>query len=138
MSRLLAYVLLSCHNSYNSTRFVLYITRLLLYTGIHFSATGINNYSDLCGKLEFKLLQNEASGGFHGSKLTLDFRSNRIYHKGDFNLGIVCIPSSAMAQKNSGYGNRYSVQDCSSSQTLRSKRSANRPTTTKEFFVRYS
>ena len=99
-----------------------------------------NNYSDLCGK--FKLLQNEASGprhgGFHGSKLTLDFRSNRIYHKGDFNLGMVCIPSSAMAQKNSGYRNRYSLQDCSSSQTLRSKRSADRPTTAKEFFVRYS
>ena len=95
-----------------------------------------DNYSDLCGK--FKLLQNEASGGFHGSKLTLDFRSNRIYHKGDFNLGMVCIPSSAMAQKNSGYGNRYSVQDCSSSQTLRSKRSADRPITAKEFFVRYS
>ena len=93
------------------------------------------DYSDLCGKL----LQNETShyDGHHGSKLALDFRSNRIYHKGDFNLGIVCIPSSAMAQKNSGYGNGYSVQDCSSSQTLRSKRSANRPITTKEFFVRY-
>jgi hypothetical protein len=92
----------------------------------------------LCGTYE--KLPDEACGetcGFHGSQLTLDFRSNRIYSKGDFNLGIVCIPSSETAQKNSGYNNGYSV-GYPSSPTPRSRKITDRTTTAKEFFVRRS
>ena len=80
--------------------------------------------------------------GFHDPKLTLDFRSNRIYSRGDFNLGIVCTLPPTRAQLKTGYKNRgYRLRSCSSSRGLSSRgglRSINKPTTAKEFFVRQS
>ena len=125
---------------YCQARFYVIIIKLLIITGLNFNTTGISTTSDLCGSYE--KLPDETCGdtcGFHGSKLTLDFRSNRIYSRGDLNLGFVCIPSSATAQKIiPGYKNGYSVRGCSPRLSSRARKSTDRPTTAKEFFVRHS
>ena len=50
--------------------------------GFSFSITGENKISDLCGT--HKHLTDDVMYGYHGSHLTLDFRSNRIHSSGGF------------------------------------------------------
>ena len=120
---------------------IIKINGLLLYiTGLNFNITGLNLTSDLCGTLPDKTCHSGDKCGFHDSKLALDFRSNRIYSKGDFKLGFVCIPLSATTKKIvPGSKNRNSVRDqCSPPLSLSARKSTNRPTTAKEFFVSHT
>ena len=115
---------------------------VIIYTGLNLNPTNVNIPSDLCGT--YVKSAPEGCGdkcGFHGSELTVDFRSNRIYSVGDFNLGAVCIPPSATSEKNPGYdfSNAYGAQGYSSSRSLKSGRiwRSDRPMTAKDFFVRH-
>lgn len=125
------------------------MARDLLTVGYHFTATGAQITQDACGSK--KKLSKEIMSGYHGSGLTLDFRSNRIHSKGSFYLGITCtLPSKpatpTLHQKRQATASSFSYSysqngvtrsfsiSCSSSQSLRSKRST---ATVKEHFVRH-
>ena len=115
---------------------------VIIYTGLNLNPTKVNIPSDLCGTYEKSAPEGCGDKcGFHGSELTVDFRSNRIYSAGDFNLGAVCILPSATSEKNPVYdvSNEYGAQGCSSSQSLKSGRirRSDRPMTAKDFFVRH-
>ena len=143
-----------CHN-------IMYylINHASYYIGFNFNITGKNKISDLCGSHES--LTDDVIHGYHGSHLTLEFRSNRIHSRGGFYVGIVCILPSTTVQPKIGYkgygykGSRYGykgygykgygyrLRSCSSPRGLRPRRgltlrSTNKPTTAKEFFVRHS
>ena len=103
--------------------------------GFSFSITGENKISDLCGT--HKHLPDDVMYGYHGSHLTLDFRSNRIHSSGGFFLGMACVlPESTMAQPKTTNKNSYGLQRCSSSRHS----STNKQTmsTANEFFVRHA
>ena len=76
----------------------------LIITGLNLSTTGANKIRDLCGTYE-KLPDGTCGEtcGFHDPNFTLDFRSNRIYSRGHFSLGIVCTLPSTRARPKTGY-----------------------------------
>ena len=111
-----------------------FIRATLFNIGYHFTATGAHITEDACGSKE-KLSQKLLSG-YHGSGLSLDFRSNRIHSKDGFYLGITCtLPSKTIRKKRADPSVSISG---SSSQSLRSRRDTDKPITAKEYFVRYS
>ena len=138
------------HVGYNVAGMLL----ILLTIGYHFTATGAQISHDACGGI--KKLSEKLKSGYHGSGLTLDFRSNRIHSKGSFYLGITCtLPSTKTVQENSatlhqkrqasassfsysqsrnGVTHSFSIS-CSSSQNSRSRSGTDKPATVKEYFV---
>ena len=138
------------HVGYNVAGMLL----ILLTIGYHFTATGAQISHDACGGI--KKLSEKLKSGYHGSGLTLDFRSNRIHSKGNFYLGITCtLPSTKTVQENSatlhqkrqasassfsysqsrnGVTHSFSIS-CSSSQNSRSRSGTDKPATVKEYFV---
>ena len=150
--RMLIIVFCKSHNlSYN-----IIMACCLLTIGYHFTATGAQITQDACGSKE--KLSKEIMSGYHGSALTLDFRSNRIHSKGSFYLGVTCtLPSKLVTQTKptlhqkkqasaSSFSYSYSQNgvtrsfsiSCSSSQSSRSSKSGtDKPATVKEYFVRH-
>ena len=114
--------------------------------GYHFTATGAQISQDACG--DIKKLSEKLKTGYHGSGLTLDFRSNRIYSKGRFHLGITCILQSARDAKANprhqsrltSYSNKFSKTYSTTQSRLRSEsytESDDDPMAMKEYFVRH-
>ena len=65
----------------------------VLYPGYHFTATGQNVDTDVCGSAS-DTIPDFAANGFHGSSLNLEFRSNRIVTSGGFFLAVSCVSNS--------------------------------------------
>ena len=99
--------------------------------GFTFTATGGSITSDLCGTHKNLPDHVTRDRGFHGSRLTLDFRSNRIHNRGDFYLGVTCTLPTATTT--SAYKNGQTLyRTCSPSKT---KSVVNKPITAKGNFV---
>ena len=89
----------------------------VLHTGYHFTATGQNVDTDVCGNAS-DTIPSFAENGFHGSSLNLEFQSNRIVTNSGFFLAITCInpgPSRVTRQVEQGFQQR---RDCVASRLL--------------------
>lgn len=92
-------------------------TCYVLYTGYHFTATGQNIDTDVCGSAT-DTTPSHFVNGFHGSSLNLEFRSNRVVTNAGFFLAITCInpaPFRVTRQAEQGFQQR---RDCVTSRLL--------------------
>ena len=71
------------------TKIDIFTACYFFHAGYHFTATGAAVSADACG--EKKDLTSLLKSGVHGSGLTLDFRSNRVYTGGSVFLSISCV-----------------------------------------------